>query len=214
MSHSVDKPTVVHLVRHGEVDNPTEIYYGREHNLPLSRAGRDQAAAAGEFFEERSIAAIFHSPLLRTTQTAAILGDRLRLDTPLQPDNRLLEVYSPYDGMPMAQLEAMAWDLYSDTTEPYEQPADILQRLHQFFRAVTIAYPGREIIGVTHGDVVAFALMWGLGKPIIAGGKNNFEAQGWPDPYPATASISTFLIAQPPPAPPDSVTYRNPYRSA
>lgn len=212
MNSPAAQSTVVHLVRHGEVDNPTGIYYGREHNLPLSSDGRIQAAAAAAALQDRSIAAVYHSPLLRTTQTAQILADHLPLKPPLRPDDRLLEVFSPYDGISMVQLEAMGWDLYSGTPPPYEQPADILQRLHDFVSAVTAAHSGQEVIGVTHGDVVAFALMWGLGTPIIPGGKNNFQMLGLPDAYPATASITTLRIDQPPPQRPQDLSYKNPYR--
>lgn len=203
-------PTTIHLVRHGAVDNPDEIYYGRDFNLPLSEEGRGQAAAAGMALEKRPIAAIYHSPLLRTTQTANILADLVNPPRGLQPEDALLEVYSPYDGVLMAELEAREWDLYSGTPPPYEQPGDILSRLHRFIRQAAAAHPGKEVIGVTHGDVVAFALMWGFGRPVIPGEKNNFQQLGLPDAYPATASITTLLIDQLPPAQPVQLSYKNP----
>ena len=62
--------TVVHLLRHGEVHNPSGILYGRLPGYHLSATGRLMAAAAADFFAERPVVAVFSSPLERAVETA------------------------------------------------------------------------------------------------------------------------------------------------
>ena len=62
--------TTIHLVRHGEVHNPDDIYYGRIPGYRLSERGREQAAAAGKFLAKRRLAAIYASPQQRAQETA------------------------------------------------------------------------------------------------------------------------------------------------
>ena len=57
--------TVVHLLRHGEVDNPHGIIYGRLPGYHLSANGQAMAAAAADYFSERAVVALFCSPLER-----------------------------------------------------------------------------------------------------------------------------------------------------
>ncbi len=205
--------TTVHIVRHGAVNNPDNIYYGREYDFPLSDEGKKQAAAAGQALNARPVAAVFHSPLRRTTQTANILAGNLASPLKPTPSPKLLEVYSPFDGLPRPELEKQNWDLYSNAPAEYEQPADLIDRFHSFLKMVMLKYNGGEIVAVTHGDLVAFAVLWALGKPLTVSAKNDFQNLSFGDPYPATASIFTFILQTPPPQRPNHVYYRNPSRS-
>ena len=45
--------TIVHLLRHGEVENPGGIVYGRLPGYHLSANGRAMAAAAADYFADR-----------------------------------------------------------------------------------------------------------------------------------------------------------------
>ena len=63
--------TVVHLLRHGEVNNPTGVVYGRLPGYHLSDRGRLMAVAAARFFAERPVVSVFSSPLQRAQETAA-----------------------------------------------------------------------------------------------------------------------------------------------
>jgi len=46
--------TIVHLLRHGEVENPAGIVYGRLPGYHLSANGRLMAEAAADYFADRS----------------------------------------------------------------------------------------------------------------------------------------------------------------
>jgi broad specificity phosphatase PhoE len=89
--------TVVHLLRHGEVDNPHGIIYGRLPGYHLSAAGREMARAAADFFAGRSIVALFASPLERAQETAAPVAERLGLQ--IVNDERLIESSNHFQGL-------------------------------------------------------------------------------------------------------------------
>ena len=63
--------TTVHLVRHGEVDNPTGVLYGRLPGFVLSPLGLAMADRVAEFLGDHDIAYVVASPLERAQQTAA-----------------------------------------------------------------------------------------------------------------------------------------------
>ncbi len=69
----------IHLVRHGEVDNPHHIVYADLPGYRLSARGRRQAAAAADRLASAPIAAVVTSPLERAVETAAILAAPHRL---------------------------------------------------------------------------------------------------------------------------------------
>ena len=62
--------TIVHLLRHGEVENPAGIVYGRLPGYHLSANGRSMAEAAADYFADRAVVALFCSPLERAQETA------------------------------------------------------------------------------------------------------------------------------------------------
>ena len=89
--------TVVHLLRHGEVDNPRGILYGRLPGYHLSGLGLEMAERAAAWFEQRDVRRVVSSPLERACETAAPVGARLRL--PVSTDDRLLEAENHFQGM-------------------------------------------------------------------------------------------------------------------
>ena len=89
--------TVVHLLRHGEVANPSGIIYGRLPDYHLSAAGRLMASAAADFYAERDVVALFCSPLERAQETARPVAERLGL--PIVTDDRLIESWNHFEGM-------------------------------------------------------------------------------------------------------------------
>ena len=80
------------LARHGETESNRERRFQGQLDVPLSDRGREQARELAEraAAEERPIAAIYTSPLVRARETAEIVGERLGLEP--RPDDRLKEV--------------------------------------------------------------------------------------------------------------------------
>jgi broad specificity phosphatase PhoE len=91
---------IVHMVRHGEVDNPRRILYGRLPGYHLSEAGRVMAKAAADFLAGRDIIALRSSPLERALQTAEPIAAELGLT--VQIDERLIEPWNHFEGMRFA----------------------------------------------------------------------------------------------------------------
>ncbi|HEV2932609.1 MAG TPA: histidine phosphatase family protein, partial [Streptosporangiaceae bacterium] len=89
--------TFVHLLRHGEVDNPHGIIYGRLPGYHLSANGRMMAEAAADYFADRPVVALFSSPLERALETAGPVAERLGL--PIVTDDRLIESWNHFEGL-------------------------------------------------------------------------------------------------------------------
>src|SRR5258707_13513887 len=89
--------TTVHLLRHGEVENPAGIVYGRLPGYHLSANGRAMAAAAADYFDGRPVVALFCAPLERAQETARPVGERRGLG--IVHHDRLTESWSDFDGM-------------------------------------------------------------------------------------------------------------------
>ena len=115
------KKTTLYLMRHGHVHNPNDILYGRLPGFFLSDQGKAQARAAGGWLAEKSIAAVYCSPMERARQTADLVAARHERLAPIV-DERILEVLTPYEGRPTADLAATGWDLYTGNEPPYESP--------------------------------------------------------------------------------------------
>jgi broad specificity phosphatase PhoE len=88
--------TVVHLVRHGEVHNPTGVLYGRLPGFLLSAAGEKMAVLAAEALAGRDVTVVRSSPLERAVQTAAPIAAEFGV-TPTT-DDRLIESANYFEG--------------------------------------------------------------------------------------------------------------------
>jgi broad specificity phosphatase PhoE len=88
--------TIVHLLRHGEVHNPTKVLYGRLPGFRLSDRGLQQAEVAARFLAGRDIVAVIASPLERAQQTAGPIAAAYGLD--IQTDPRIIESANQFEG--------------------------------------------------------------------------------------------------------------------
>jgi len=186
-------PTTVWLVRHGKVHNPKRILYGRLPRFRLSERGLEEARAAGRLLNGTRVNAVYCSPLLRTRQTA---GEILAFHpgVALVQSRHLLEVLNAFEGRPSAEVDARQGDVYTNVGPPYEQPIDIVRRTLKFFRLVRRRHPGESVVGVTHGDVIIFAMLWARGLALTPQNKANLHAIGFAEGYPATGSLTAFIF--------------------
>lgn len=185
--------TIIHIVRHGEVHNPGKILYGRLPRFRLSDNGRRQARQAGRYLGRLSIDAVFASPLLRARQTA------MEMQTCLPPlklsiSKHLNEVRTSFQGVPGEQIDRKMGDIYTGATAGSEQPDDVFRRMSLFLRQVRRRHAGRQVVAVTHGDVVTFTVLWAKGWQIIPKNKTRLKQAGYPAGYPAHASITSLTF--------------------
>jgi len=89
---------IVHVVRHGEVENPKKILYGRQSGWFLSKRGEEMAKVLGEWAKPLNIGAIHASPLERAQQTAKPMADAHGLT--IKTDERLIEAANVFEGKP------------------------------------------------------------------------------------------------------------------
>jgi len=88
--------TVVHLMRHGEVENPTGVLYGRLPGYHLSELGRRMADRVAEHLSGRDIVHVGASPLERAQETAEPIAKAHGLD--IVTDERLIEAANVFQG--------------------------------------------------------------------------------------------------------------------
>jgi broad specificity phosphatase PhoE len=89
--------TIVHLVRHGEVENPRQVLYGRLPGYHLSADGRMMAKAAAGFLAGRDVTVLLTSPLERAQETAEPIAEEFGLTPVLE--ERLIEPWNHFEGM-------------------------------------------------------------------------------------------------------------------
>ena len=184
--------TTIHLVRHGDVENPDSLYYGRLPGFSLNEQGREEASAAGQYLSERPISAIYASPQARAQETARIIHEAVGATTPLVTEPALNEILSPFDGFTQDEMAQREWNFYADVEDGFEQPAHIFARVHEFVHRARVAHAGEEIVAVSHADPIVFYWLWVLGVPLEPENRHALDRYGLSDDYPAKASISSF----------------------
>jgi broad specificity phosphatase PhoE len=147
--------TVVHLLRHGEVDNPHGIIYGRLPGYHLSATGRLMAEAAADYFAERAVVALYSSPLERAQETARPVAERLGL--PIVTDDRLIESWNHFEGLKFAVGDGALrkpahWPRLINPFRPSwgEPYSDVAARMLAVMETAREAAAGREAVCVTH----------------------------------------------------------------
>ncbi|GAA3889391.1 histidine phosphatase family protein [Saccharothrix violaceirubra] len=147
--------TVVHLLRHGEVHNPTGILYGRLPGFRLSDRGRRQALTVAEHLRDHDIAHVVASPLDRAQQTAAPIADSHRLE--LATDDRLIEADNRFEGLKVAVGDGALrspkhWPKLVNPFKPSwgEPYLEIAHRMYGAVQRARLAAEGHEAVCVSH----------------------------------------------------------------
>src|ERR1700678_2275703 len=151
----MSETTIVHLLRHGEVEKPTGIIYGRLPQFHLSANGSAMAAAAAEFFAERPVVSLFSSPLDRALETATPVAERLGL--PVVTDDRLIEPWNHFEGMRFGVGDGSLrhpahWPAMVNPFRPSwgESYRDVVARMRSVMIAARKAAAGQEAVCVSH----------------------------------------------------------------
>lgn len=147
--------TTVTMVRHGEVHNPEKVLYGRLPAFQLSERGRRQAEVTAKFLQGRDVAAIISSPLERAVQTANPIAEWYGL--PVETDHRLIESSSVFQGRRVGQgpeilKHPYIWKHIANPFRPSwgEAYVTVAARAVAAVQDARDAYPGREVVLVTH----------------------------------------------------------------
>ncbi|MBI5449402.1 histidine phosphatase family protein [Candidatus Gottesmanbacteria bacterium] len=164
--------TTIYLVRHGAVENPGEVIYGRMPGFPLSSEGREQAHRLGRRLSDKKISAIYASPLARTRETAGIISS-FHKNIAIHFDERLLEVHSPgLEGKPFADIARDSWNFYKPRYVRQfggERLIDIWMRMREFISESALKHRGQEIVVVSHGDPIMIVQAKHRGRRLVLG---------------------------------------------
>jgi broad specificity phosphatase PhoE len=147
--------TVVHLVRHGQVENPRRVLYGRLPGYHLSARGQAQAELLAGHFAGARLAAVLASPLERAQQTAAPIAAAHGLE--VRTDLRLIENSTIFEGAAgnlawyILRHPKLWWKL-RDLRAPSwgERNVDMVERVHAVVDAAREEFAGRQVVLVSH----------------------------------------------------------------
>ena len=167
--------TRIHLVRHAEVENPANVWYGLLDGFPLSEQGRQTADALGRHFVSHPLAAIYASPLTRAVETAEPIAGTHGLEIATCPD--IIETQTYLQGQPadrrvfrkVRNLRYFVNPFRPTWGEPYRSVAT---RMVRAIDAMRVAHPGKEVVAVSHMTPIMVARLAVEGRalpPWLAG---------------------------------------------
>jgi broad specificity phosphatase PhoE len=145
----------VHVVRHGEVENPQKILYGRQRGWFLSERGLQMAQVLGEWSKPLNIGAVHASPLERAQQTAQPMAKAHGLV--IRTDERLIEAANVFEGKPFGVGDGVlrrpsAWPkLWNPWRPSWGEPyVDQVNRMLAAIFDAREAASGKDAIVVSH----------------------------------------------------------------
>ena len=147
--------TTVHLLRHGEVHNPTGVLYGRLEDFHLSDLGRAMAERVGERLSSRDITAVYASPLERAQETASPIAAAHSLDIRTNAD--LIEAANVFEGQRVSVGDGVlrkpsTWrHLYNPFSPSWGEPyVDVAARMRAAIAVAREGARGHEAVCVSH----------------------------------------------------------------
>jgi len=147
--------TIVHLMRHGEVHNPTGVLYGRLPEFVLSELGHEMAQAAADALNGRDVTYLVASPLERAQQTASPTA--AHLDLPIVTDDRVIEADNSFEGSKFGvgsgslRHPSVWWRLRNPLRPSWGEPyTHIAARMRAAVSDALEAARGHEAVIVSH----------------------------------------------------------------
>jgi broad specificity phosphatase PhoE len=151
-----DRRTVVHLLRHGQVENPTGVVYGRLPGFHLSPLGSQMANKLAEYLSGFDIVALRSSPLERAEETAAPVAAALGLS--IETDRRVTEGENYLEGNRFDATSNSAfrnprnWPMFRNPWRPSwgEPYTEIAERMRAAMHETAARADGRDAVIVSH----------------------------------------------------------------
>ncbi|MBX6749474.1 MAG: histidine phosphatase family protein [Micromonosporaceae bacterium] len=145
----------MHLLRHGEVHNPTKVLYGRLPGFRLSPLGEQMAVAAAKALTGRDVTVVVSSPLERARQTAEPVAAQFGLSVDI--DERLIESDNFFEGKRVgvgdgALRDPRNWHHLRNPFRPSwgEPYVEVAARMHAALLDVRRRAEGHEAVCVSH----------------------------------------------------------------
>lgn len=178
--------TIVHLMRHGEVENPEGVLYGRLAGYVLSDLGHEMARTVADTFTKgRDITHLVASPLERAQQTAQPSAEVLGL--PINTDARVIEAGNKFEGLTVgvgdgALSQPKYWPWLWNPLRPSwgEAYTEIAARMHAAIDDAREAARGHEALIVSHQ------------LPVWTARRSFEQARFWHDPRKRECSLASI----------------------
>ena len=160
--------TTIYFIRHGEVDNPDNLIYGRTIDVHLAQEGFLQIKKLAYTLEKRGVRpdVIYTSPLTRAIQSTEEII-KVFPNTPVIKKGDLQDTdEAVLAGKTLEWLKLVGGDEYTlpEFKDQVERPETIEQRIMGVIKEAIRANEGKTIFVVSHGDPLAFAI-WRLINP-------------------------------------------------
>ncbi|HOA17988.1 MAG TPA: histidine phosphatase family protein [Fervidobacterium sp.] len=151
--------TNIYLVRHGSTEwNEKRIWQGVV-DTELSTRGIEEVEKIAKFFKNKSIDAIFSSPMRRALQTADIIASKIGYDSDkIIMDNRLREceirLWNGKTNEEIAQLYATQFHEWftnlNSNIAGVESLESVQKRMYDLLRDVIVHFTNKNVIIVSH----------------------------------------------------------------
>jgi probable phosphoglycerate mutase len=151
--------TTILLARHGETDWNNERRWQGWADQPLNDVGRAQASELGVSLAGRAIDAIYSSDLLRATETARIVADRLGLAVTVDRELREVDVgdWSGRVHSEIAGLDPGGYERWQNGGKGWnggESYEEMGARVVAAILRIAGRHPGETLLIVTHGGSI------------------------------------------------------------
>lgn len=158
--------TIIYFLRHGEVENPKKILYGRLPGFSLSESGKREIGKVAQEIKDKNIEYLYTSPMLRAKETAQIIGKQLKLKPKIS--RFLIESKLLHTGMPLEIFKKYIQpELYGEKYVKLGQESSQAQaeRMYRFVKMVITRNIGKNILAVSHGDPIVILKAKIMGIP-------------------------------------------------
>jgi probable phosphoglycerate mutase len=162
--------TRVYLLRHGATQLTAEGRFSGSVGVELSDEGRRQAALLGERLRDAGVAAAYCSPLSRSVDTAAIVGQACNV-TPILSDGLREISHGHWEGLTRNEVEERfgreyaTWEEDPFTFAPQggESGVSVLARALPALREIVTAHEDQRVVVVSHKATIRLLLSSLLG---------------------------------------------------
>lgn len=143
--------TIFGVIRHGVTDWNKQLRAQGLQDVPLNAEGILQAEALGRRLAKEEWDYIYTSDLTRASATAEIIAKAMGKQV-TGMDARLREkTHGRLDGTTEAERPGLWGENWRDLDHGEESSADVFLRVMDFVDEMTIKYPGKRILLITHG---------------------------------------------------------------
>jgi broad specificity phosphatase PhoE len=166
--------TRLYLVRHCDVRNPEGVLYGHLPDFPLSETGVQQAHALGRHLATTPARVIYTSPLLRATQTAAIIASHLRDPQVIATDDLTEARFGKYlqgvrpRHVPWRRPLWFVHMVWPGLLRNDESVGEMAARVDRTLQSLLREQPGAGGVCVSHGDPIQAWWIRAQGRPAYA----------------------------------------------